>query len=154
AQHFHEVADEPFGATIDRPVRIRLETGDRGGGDDMAGFLGNETGQYGRKPVQHALDVDIDHPVPVVGFHGRQRRIGHKARIEENDVDAAESLLGELHYGVVVGLPGHVQHLPGDLSAIFLDLRGDLFELVLAAGAENDFRALGGEELGGGLADA
>ena len=62
----------------------------------MAGLLGDECRKHGCHPVEHALDVDVDHQMPVVGLHRGKGRVGHDAGIEEYDVHATEAVDGVL----------------------------------------------------------
>ena len=39
--------------------------------------------------VEHALDVDVDHAVPVFHLAALERRVRHEARVIKDDVDAA-----------------------------------------------------------------
>ena len=58
--------------------------------------------------VQHALDVDVDRLVPVVGLQLGERRVRHDAGVQKDDVDAPELVLGELDDRLVGGWVGHV----------------------------------------------
>jgi hypothetical protein len=54
-------------------------------------------------------------------------------------------LLRELHDGGVVGWIDHIHDLTHRLSTVAPDLLDQLLQPVLTAGAQHDFRALGGE---------
>jgi hypothetical protein len=47
--------------------------------------------------MQHAANVDVDHPVPFVDLERRERRQRHHASVVDEDVDAAELGLGEVN---------------------------------------------------------
>ena len=51
-------------------------------------------GSAGRDAVQHAADVDVDHPVPLVDLERRRAATAASAGIVDDDVDAAELGLG------------------------------------------------------------
>jgi len=117
-------------------------------------FLRDELGQHGGDTVQHALDVDVDHRVPVVGLHRRERRAGHDPGVEEDHVDAPEAVFCQLHDGVVVGLFGDVEHLPDRLAARGDDLLRQGLETICTPRAQHDFRALRRQQFRGSLANA
>ena len=117
-------------------------------------FCSMNVGQHGRDAVQDALDVHVDHLVPVVGLQRGERGVRHDAGVQEDDVDAAKCLLGEFHDVVVLGRFGHVQLLVDGLAAVLLDLVGDLLQLVFAPRAEDDLGALAREQLRRRLADS
>ena len=63
----------------------------------MAALLRLHVGRGGGDAVEHALDVDVDHPVPFVdleAIHGRER---HQAGVVDDHVDAPVGLHGTVH---------------------------------------------------------
>jgi hypothetical protein len=66
--------------------------GDRGHVDEVPGFLLLHVRQRRSDAVQHALDVDVDHPVPFVDLEAFERRLRHQAGVVDHDVDAAVGL--------------------------------------------------------------
>ena len=55
-----------LGGRIDGAARAHLVAGDRRDVDDVAALLRLHVRQRGGDAVEHALDVDVDHPIPVV----------------------------------------------------------------------------------------
>lgn len=84
-----------------RAVRVGLQACNRGGRNDVSGFLPGERRQHGCDAVEDTLDVHVDHLVPVLCLQRRERGIRHKTGVQEDDVDATERILGKLHDVVV-----------------------------------------------------
>lgn len=63
---------------------------DRGNVDDVSGLPRLHMRQRRGDAVEHALDVDVDHAVPLVHLETFERGKRHQARIVQHDVDAAE----------------------------------------------------------------
>jgi hypothetical protein len=93
--------------------RLGTEAGVRGGDDDPAGALALHHGRGGAHRVHHAVQVHVEHPVPVLAPDGVDRlaaldaEAGHRgeARVGERDVDAALAVDGvveeRLHLRIV-----------------------------------------------------
>ena len=47
-------------------------------------------------PYSTALDVDVDHPVPLVDLQPLEQRLRHEARVVDHDVDASVRLNGPI----------------------------------------------------------
>ncbi len=62
----------------------------------MPGFLLLHVRQRRGDAVEHALDVDVDHPVPFVDLEPFERRVRHQAGVVEHHVDAAVGLHGRV----------------------------------------------------------
>ena len=109
--------------------------------------------QYGGDPVQHAADVDVDHPVPFVDLERRERRQRHHASVVDQDVDAAELELGEVHEGVNIIEVDNIERSIADEAAGALDLVRKAFQPVRPSSAKHDACAMLGEHSGGPFAD-
>ena len=73
-----------------------LVAGHRRDVDDVAALLRLHVRQRRGDAVQHALDVHIDHAVPVLHLAALQRRVRHQAGVVEDHVDAPVSLHGTI----------------------------------------------------------
>ena len=120
----------------------------------MAGFLRGEIGQDGGDAVQDAFDIHVYHRVPVGGLQRGERRVRHESGVQEDGVDFAEGAFGERHQRGAVFGAGDVGHAVHGFAAACFDVRGDGFEFVFTACAEDEFCAFSGEFEGGRLADA
>jgi hypothetical protein len=67
-------------------------TGDRRNVDEVTGFLPLHVGQRSGDSVQHALDVDVDHVVPLVDLQSFERRLRHQTGVVDHHVDPTEAL--------------------------------------------------------------
>ena len=76
-----------LGRRIDGAAGADLVAGHRGNIDDMPGFLLLHIRQRRGDAVQHALDVDVDHPVPLVDLEPLERRLRHQPGIVDDHVD-------------------------------------------------------------------
>ena len=100
-------------------------------------------GQGGGYAVQHALDVHVDHPVPLVDLEQLERRKRHEARIIDDDVDAAMRIHSAIDQRLHLGAVGHVGLSHGfPVDAEFV---GQRHEPVQPPRAEHDFCASTGE---------
>jgi hypothetical protein len=96
--------------------------------------------------VQH-VDLEVLPPV-LLGVHAAAG-----ADVRHEDVAAAEFLRRLLEPGLVFVGVAHVHRAAHDLDARGLHLADRGFDLVLAAGAQCDVAALGGEQVDDGPAD-
>jgi hypothetical protein len=55
----------------------------------VSALLRHHVWQGGGDAIQHALEIDVDHPVPVLDLAAVQRRVRHQAGVVENRIDAA-----------------------------------------------------------------
>ncbi len=78
-----------LGRRIDGAARTDLVAGHRRDVDDVAALLLLHVGQRRGNAVEHALEVDVDHPVPILDLAALERRVRHQAGIVDDDVDAA-----------------------------------------------------------------
>jgi len=161
--------DTLFGASfaalsVDHPIvteaAARDPAGDRADVDDVGDLARALLGgvQQMRKGcprgVEQALQVDRDHPVPVVGGRVEDRPEQHHAGVVDQDVQSPELGHGSLDGGLGLPWVGDVGRDGQRGAAGPLDVVDDGRETVLAARYERDRCALGGELSGGGLADA
>src|SRR5690349_2375345 len=83
-------ADSEFGCAVYGPAGgPDLEAPDGRHVDDVALFLLLHDRQHRGHPVQEALDVYIDHAVPLFDLERRHRRDGHDPGIVDDHVDSA-----------------------------------------------------------------
>ena len=119
----------------------------------VPGFLLLHVRQRRGDAVQHALDVHVDHPVPVVDLEALERRVRHQPGVVDHDVDAPVGLHGcidqSLHLVASVtsvGTASALPPLPGQLVCQRLDA-------IDAPRTQHNARALRGEKPGGRLAE-
>jgi hypothetical protein len=60
--------------------------------------------QGGGDAIKHALDVHVDHPVPVVDLQPLDRRKRHEAGVVDDRVDASVRLHGALDEALDLGV--------------------------------------------------
>ena len=75
----------------------------------MAVLLRLHVGQGRGDAIQNALDVHVDHPVPVIDLKSLQGRDRHQAGIVEHHVDPPVRLHGTIHQPPDLGLIGDVR---------------------------------------------
>src|ERR1035441_5510419 len=103
-QAFAQSTDRGFGSAIYGSTgREHLDAEDRGGIDEVAAFLLQKVRQCGRNAVEHALDVEVDHAIPLVDLEKRKRRDRHDAGIVHQDVDLAIGVDGLVDQGLDFG---------------------------------------------------
>jgi hypothetical protein len=91
AQAIGNGADCELGAGVDGAAgREDLDAGHRTQVDDVAAFLSRGKRQCGGDAVERALDVDVDHRVPLVGVDLGHRADRHDAGIVDQHVEPAE----------------------------------------------------------------
>lgn len=76
-----------FRSAIDRYRRQDEMRTDRGDIHHMAVPLRHEARQRRGDPVEHAVDVDVDHPIPLFPLERGKRRQPHHASIVDKHVD-------------------------------------------------------------------
>lgn len=67
---------------------------------NIADALPLHDGQSGHDAVQHTVDIDVDHPVPLVDFSCFRRRQRHPAGIVDQHIDTAMGVLREGREGL------------------------------------------------------
>ena len=120
---------------------------------ELPGLLPPEHRQRGRDPVQHALDVGVDHLVPVVDPQRVQRRDQAHADVADQDVQAAEALLRQRGQPGHVGPAPHVGGLVSGLSPAIGDAACHCLQPLQPPGAQDDPGSLPGQQLGRGRPD-
>ena len=120
----------------------------------MATVLGLEAGQGGGDAVQHAADVDVDHPVPFLDLHTVEARQRHQPGIADQHVDAAKFRFGCGNEGLDIGAVGDVERAEGDRAAGSIEFVGKRCQPVGAAGAQHQLRAACCQQPGRALANA
>ena len=96
AQPFGDHAHGVLGRRVDRAAGADLVAGDRRDVDDVPGLLLLHVRQRRGDAVEHALDVDVDHPVPVVDLEALERRLRHQPGVVDHHVDAPVRLHGRV----------------------------------------------------------
>jgi hypothetical protein len=80
------MAHRGFGGRIDGAAQADLVAGDRRYVDDVPTFLPGHVRQRGGDAVEHAFQVHVDHPVPVVDLAAFERRVRHQTGIVDDHV--------------------------------------------------------------------
>src|SRR5882757_6177169 len=111
----------------------------------MTAALLSEHRQRRSDSIQNALDVDIDHPVPLIDLEiveGRQR---HQTGVTDQYVEPAEAILRLLDKQRQIFTFGDVDRLNIHLAFALANVVGDGFQPVGPACAENDLRSGSGQ---------
>ncbi len=66
-QRAHEADDRMLGGAIGRHIRIALQSGGRGDGDDTSEFTGDHVAHHRLRAVDGAHDVQIEHALELIG---------------------------------------------------------------------------------------
>ncbi|EGE58966.1 hypothetical protein RHECNPAF_2530040 [Rhizobium etli CNPAF512] len=147
-------ADGEFRRAIDGCGRRDAVTADRRQVDDLPGSLRLHDRQGCRDAVEHTLDVDIDHPVPLLDLEGRERRERHDAGIVEDDVEPAEFRSGKTREGLDLGTVGDVKLPQTHRSAPGFDFAGEPLQAFGTPRADHDVGAGRSQHLCRSFADA
>jgi hypothetical protein len=118
----------------------------------VAGLPLLHVGQRRGDSVEHALDVDVDHPVPLVDLEAFQERLRHQPGVVEHDVDAPVLLHGRVHEALHLAAVGDVGGEGERLPSLGRQVVRERLEAAGAPRAQHDRRALRGEQPCGGLA--
>src|SRR5438477_5794912 len=86
--------------------------------------------------VEHAVDVDGDHALPLLGVRTHDRAQEHEARVVDQGVQPAEPLDGLAYRRLCLGAVGDVRFHDQRGASRLVDLGSDVFETVPAAGDE------------------
>lgn len=111
-------------------------------------------GQRRRDAVQHALDIDVDHLLPLFDAQVVERGDQPHSGIVDEDVELAEPLRGQLDEASEIVAPPHVGAGEGCLSARSNNSVGESMKPIRPARAEHELRAPLGQQERGGLADS
>ncbi|MNP00326.1 hypothetical protein D3C76_921150 [compost metagenome] len=131
-------AHRVLGAAVHRSTGAEyFDAGDRRNVDEVTACLLFEKRQCGRDAIQYALDVDIDHTIPLVGAQLRNRRDRHQPCVVDHYIDATEYLdcLGNQRRQVLLAC--HIGRMGNRLAACSGDLRDNRVQTVLAPGAKH-----------------
>jgi DNA-binding transcriptional LysR family regulator len=101
--------------------------------------------------VQHALEVDVDHPVPFVDLQALQGRERHDAGVVDENVDPAAGLDGRVHQALYLSAVRDIGLHGERLSSDGRDLLHQRLEALDPARAQHDGGALRGKVPGGRL---
>src|SRR2546427_12140908 len=88
--------------------------------------------------VEHALDVDGDHALPLLGVRTHDRAQEHEARVVDQGVEPADPLDGMAYGRLCLGAVGDVRFHDQRGASRLVDLGSDVFETAPAAGDERD----------------
>ncbi|NYD67647.1 hypothetical protein BJ972_002166 [Agromyces atrinae] len=108
----------------------------------------------GARDVEESVDVDGEHPLPLVDVRADDRAEQHHAGVVDEHVEAAEAVDDALHGGFGLGAHRDVGDDGEGDPARRLDLGDESVESVAAAGDDGDRRTLARESEGRGSADA
>jgi hypothetical protein len=103
--------------------------------------------------VQDALEVDVDHLLPVLDAQRVQGRDRHHAGVVDQHVQAPEALTGQLDERGHVLAPAHVGGHRRDRAAVGGDAGSHRLQARGSAGPEHDAGAALGQQLRSRLAD-
>jgi hypothetical protein len=115
---------------------------------------GEEVGEGGMCGVDQPLEVEVDHPVPLLGGGVLDRPEQHLAGVVDDDVEAAQLVDGAVDGGDCLLLVGDVGLDRQGGVTVTTDLAGQTLEAFQSAGRDGDLGALGGQCSRGRLADA
>jgi hypothetical protein len=110
--------------------------------------------QHRSNPMQHASNVDVDHPVPLVNPEGREWGERHDAGVVDDHVDLAEFRFGEIGKGPDIVKVRDIESAQAHAAAAPLNPARDALQPVGPTRAEHDARATRREHAGCCLADA
>jgi len=104
----------------------------------VAAFLFQEVGQCGRNAVEHALDIEVNHAIPLVHLEKRKRRNRHDTCVVHQDVDLAIGVDGLVDQGLDFCPLRCVDCDSERLSTAGLNVSDNRVETNLAPRAQND----------------
>ncbi|MHC2293802.1 hypothetical protein ACVIJW_009672 [Bradyrhizobium barranii subsp. barranii] len=104
----------------------------------MTRLLRGHVRQRRRDAVEHALDVDVDHAVPLIDLQPFEQRLRHQAGIVEHHVDAAVGLHTRVHQGLHLRAVGNVGPDGQRLAATRRDLVHERGKAIGAPRTEHD----------------
>ncbi len=117
-------------------------------------MLGVHDGEHGGDAIEHALDVDVDHPVPLLDLQRGHQRQRHDAGIVDEDVDAAELGNSGIDEGLHVGAVGDIERSRYHDTTSGTDFLAQSVQTVGSARADDEFRTGETQFAGRGGADA
>ena len=117
----------------------------------MAALLRLHVRQRGGDAVEHPLDVDVYHAVPVVDLQPFERRERHQAGVVDDHVDAPVRLHGAVDEALDLGALGHVG--PHDRVASQRQLVGQRLKPVEAPRAQHQLRPVLRQPARGGFSE-
>jgi len=153
---FADGADGGLGRAVDIAVRVGLATGDGSDVDDMPPAPRDHARDDGACDIQQALDVGIDHLLPIVDGAGVDLvEPAAQSSVVDQDVDLAE-VVGKGLKALRHGVPVADVELDGEdlLSAERPELGGEPFEAVDSPGRDNEARTCGSESACTSLSDS
>jgi len=124
--------------------------------DDAGAGIFLHQGQDGAGDAEEAKDIALEHsfPIFVAAFGNGVEAVG-AAGVVDQDVNLVCFRADKFGEGFDAGSGGDIKGMDeGGSGAGFAGGGGDFFEAVEAAGAEEEFGAVGGEGEGGGGAKA
>lgn len=104
----------------------------------MAGASGRHLRQHRGNAVEHALDVDVDHSIPLIDLNRGHQRQRHNAGIIDDHVDASPGLARRLGKGGDFCAIGYVQAACHCLPALCPDFACECVQPIGAARTEHD----------------
>ena len=134
--------------------KIAINAHHRRGIEDHAAALGHHAVGHGLGAVEHAPQIDIDHPVKLFQAHFLQPGILGDARVIDQHIDAPELRQGVLHHGVDHFTLGHIDHPACNGHAQGFALGHSRIDTRLTHVANHDGGPFLGKFEGGGQANA
>src|SRR2546427_411429 len=150
-----EEVHAPLGGVVGRELRVAHDPGHRRHVHDGAAAAGpHHLEEREARDEEHAGEIDVQEPLPVLDGHGGHRRVAHDdARVVDEHVDPAEPRHGRLDHARGGRRRRHVA-LDGDRPpAGGQDAPDRLLQFGLSPTGDHHRRALPREELGRGAAD-
>src|SRR5258708_1438846 len=132
AQAFTQRTDSGLGGAINSTARRKhFDAKDGSSIDNVAALLLLHMGQSGRNSVEHTLDIEVDHAVPLVDLQKRKRRDWHNTGIVDQDIDLSVCVDGLLHQSLDLRPICYVDRHGKRLCAIGLNILNNCIETPL-----------------------
>src|SRR3954451_6764004 len=122
--------------------------------DEVTAALCPEHGERSRDAIEHALDVDVDHAIPLVDLELVEGRERHQAGVVDEHVQAPKALPDEVDEGGHLLTARDIKGLVLDLAAMMANVGRERLQPLGAARAQDDGCTALGEQARGGLSDA
>nr|GEZ30768.1 hypothetical protein [Tanacetum cinerariifolium] len=148
AHRFGDRLHEELGRAVDAGAGADLVAGHRIHVEDLPGLLFQHEGQGGSDGVQVALDVDVDHGIPVPGHKIDPVGEQHQPGVVDEDVDRAVGVLGELRQSVGLLSVGDVGDKAGRLKARRAESTDEGCQAILIQCSRYDVGPLSGQRSG------
>ena len=140
AERLGEPDDPPLGHVVDPAAHRGDSAGDRGDVDDVARARRAHDRQRRMGAVEEPEQVDVDHLPPLLGRRSGHRPEQHQPGVVDEDVEAAELVVGPRDEGVGLLLVGDIGLDRQGGAIVAGDPAGEIVDPVLATGGQRDAR--------------